>query len=305
MTINGEINCQHPDNAITTTCWERSQAEKKSGNTSAPEVDCSIEQFKEYPACTGIKPTAVIEYEKSQENASKLPSSNTNFVTKEAAPAGTTITYSGDIAINCALPENIDNNICLPMTYPDGTINCQQADNAITTTCWERSQAEKKAGDWVVPEVDCSLERFKDYPACTGVKPQAVIEYENSQMAATTPIPVIESPQKNEPKSEVKPQETKPEEVKEVIAEAKKEEVSVSGSLTLKSLSAKSTVISVDLNKSEVLVRVIATKKGAATIDRQFTMGEDGDRTIKFSRNLKGYTIKILVDGEVINRKKL
>jgi hypothetical protein len=34
-------------------------------------------------------------------------------------------------------------------------------------------------------------------------------------------------------------------------------------------------------------------------------MGEDGDRTIKFSRNLKGYTIKILVDGEVINRKKL
>ena len=100
LTINGEINCAHPDNAITITCRGANPAPPGDSNPPPPA-----------PVPTTLSPLS----------ASETP-----------PQPGVTITYSGDSAINCSLAENASNTRCLPMTNPDGSINCQQADNAIT-----------------------------------------------------------------------------------------------------------------------------------------------------------------------------
>jgi hypothetical protein len=270
------INCAHPDNAITTTC-----------RGEAPP-----------------------------------PPANTPPVTTEAPPPGVTITYSGDTAINCALPENKDNNICQPMTNPDGSINCAQADNAITTTCWERAQTMRQMGAEQT-EVDCSLDRFKDYPVCTGVKPQAVIDYEKSQETATK-LPIadtkcadpalINSPEcltpiaaTPTPTTPATPSESKKEnsDNKENNPGAQETPAQITGSIDLKSRNGKSTVLKVDLDSPGVKIRVIATKKGAPTVSQTITTDSNGNKTVKFSRNLKGYTVKIVVDGEVVDQTKV
>ena len=312
---DGSINCQQADNAITTTCWERSQAMKQAGATST-EVDCSLDRFKDYPACTGVKPQAVIDQEQAQANRVPVPTVTPQLPT-EAPPPGVTITYSGDTAINCALPENKENNICLPMTNPDGSINCQQADNAITTTCWERGLAEKLAGPTVTPEVDCTLDRFKTYPVCTGIKPEAVITQEQaSQATSNTTAPVAEPIAEPKPaevtnesgttatESSAAPVESSSQQTSSVTEEsqASDEELPVVGSISLKSLGSKSTVLNLELSAGGLTFRVVATKKGSPTITRELSIDEDGERTIKFARNLKGYTIRVLVNGEEIDR---
>ena len=276
MTIDGQINCAHPDNAITTTC---------RGEAPPP------------PAPT---PSVVTE--------APPPAASTPSVTTEAPAPGTTITYSGNEAINCGLPENKDNNICLPMTHSDGTINCAQADNAITTTCWERAQTLKQMGA-IETEVDCSLDRFKEYPVCTGIKPQAVIEYEKSKEVASTlpssntrcsePAFINSEDCKNfeAANSEDNEKTTNP-----IEPEVKPE---ITGSIDLKSRNSKLTVLKVNLDASKVQVKIIATKKGATSITREITTDASGNKTVKFDKNLKGYTVKIVVNGETINQTKI
>jgi hypothetical protein len=261
------INCAHPDNAITTTC---------RGEAPPP-----------------LTPT---------------PPVNT-----EAAPPGTTITYSGETAINCALPENKDNNSCLPMTYADGTINCAQADNALTTTCWERAQTLKQFGA-TETEVNCSLDRFKDYPVCTGIKPQAVIDYEKSQQSSSM-LPLsntrcaepafINTEECKNPVVAVNEDQNKAESNESNQAKEPEVKQEITGSIELKSRNSKTTVLTVNLETSKVQVRVIATKKGAPSITRELTTDANGNKTVKFGKNLKGYTVRIVVDGEVVDQTKI
>lgn len=283
---DGSINCQQADNAITTTCWERSQAMKQAGATST-EIDCSLDQFKNYPACTGIKPQAVLDQEKAQATSGAPVPVVTPQLPTEAPLPGVSITYSVDGAINCALPQNTENTRCLPMTNPDGTINCQQADNAITTTCWERGLAEKLSGSTVIPEVNCSLEQFRNYPVCTGVKPEAVLVQEQAAKSKIAASESSDTSKQSDLDANLLPTSQQP---------------ILSGSLTLKSSGLKSTVLNLSLSSGGLSFRIIATKKGSPTITRDLTIDEDGARTIKFTRNLKGYTIRVLIDGEEIDR---
>ncbi len=318
LTIDGVINCAHPDNAITTTCRGEAPppapappappppAPSSSAGESAPGVpltingviNCAHPDNAITTTCRGEAPP---------------PLTPTPPVTTEAAPPGTTITYSGDTAINCALPENKDNNICQPMTLADGTINCAQADNALTTTCWERAQTLKQFGA-TSTEVDCSLDRFKDYPVCTGIKPQAVIDYEKSQEASSKlPLsntrcaepafinteecknPVVVAIPATNPGVSI--ESTQPEE-----PEVKQE---ITGSIDLKSRSSKSTVLRVNLDASKVTVKIIATKRGSPSITRELRTDANGNKTVKFGKNLKGYTVRIVVDGEVVDQTKI
>ena len=241
MTIDGQINCAHPDNAITTTC---------RGEAPPPPVN------------TPPAPT----------------------VTYEAPAPGTTITYSGNQSADCSLESNKSLTMCIPMTI-NGEINCANSANAITTTCWERAQSEKAAGKEDTSGVDCTDERFKDYPICTGLKPQAVIDYEKSQEVTKLNLEKLNQ--------------------ESVTAIAEPEVEKIVGTVEVKNRSAKKTSFLVDLETSGVKVEVIATKKGAKTIKRTVTTNAEGEKLVAFGKNLKGYTIKILVDGEVIDRVKL
>jgi hypothetical protein len=70
-------------------------------------------------------------------------------------------------------------------------------------------------------------------------------------------------------------------------------------------LKAKSTIIEIDLNTPALEISIVATKKGAPSITRTVTVDDEGDRTVKFSKNLKGYLIKIIVDGETIDKERI
>ena len=115
MTINGEINCAHPANAITTTC---------KGETPPPPVNTPI----------------------------------------AAAPSQTDSAPSSE-----------------PMTI-NGEINCANPNNSITTTCWDKGSAA----------IDCTKAQFKEFPVCTGIKPEAVITLEETK-ANAAPVPMTDT----------------------------------------------------------------------------------------------------------------
>ena len=242
MTIDGQINCAHPDNAITTTC--RGEAPPPPVNT--PPV--------------------------------------TPQVTREAPAPGTTITYSGNESADCSLEASKSLTMCIPMTI-NGEINCANSANAITTTCWERAQSEKAAGKEDSSGVDCKDDRFKHYPICTGLKPQAVIDYEKSQETTKINLDALNQ------------------ESATAIAEPEVEKIV--GTVEVKDRNAKKTSFRIDLENSGVKVEVIATKKGSKTIKRTVTTNAEGEKLVAFGKNLRGYTIQIVVDGEVIDRVKL
>ena len=295
MTIDGVINCAHPDNAITTTCWELAQAAKKAGESPVPpQVDCNLDIYKSYPVCTGITPQAVIDFEKSKANAIPLPETVNCADPMLAQTGACTNRTTTDLPADCALSENTNLPRCQPMTLPDGSINCAQPDNAITTTCWEQSLVMKAAG--ATTAIDCSLPGYISYPACTGIKPQAVIDYEKTNSLKILNQETITA--LNESATVKTLTETA------TIADLPKA-VKISGSVDLKSRNTKTTVLQIDLGLAKAKVKVIATKKGSPTLTQTVSADSNGDKNVTFKRNLKGYTIKIVVDGETIDSLKI
>ena len=292
---DGSINCAQADNAITTTCWELAQAAKKAGESPVPpQVDCNLDIYKSYPVCTGITPQAVIDFEKSKANAIPLPETVNCADPMLAQTGACTNRTTTDLPADCALSENTNLPRCQPMTLPDGSINCAQPDNAITTTCWEQSLVMKAAG--ATTAIDCSLPGYISYPACTGIKPQAVIDYEKTNSVKILNQETITA--LNESATVKTLTETA------TIADLPKA-VKISGSVDLKSRNTKTTVLQIDLDLAKAKVKVIATKKGSPTLTQTVSADLNGDKTVTFKRNLKGYTIKIVVDGETIDSLKI
>ena len=275
---DGSLNCAQADNAITTTCWELAQAAKKAGqNPIPPQVDCSLESYKNYPVCTDIAPQAVIDLEKSKANATPVPETVDCADPMLVQTSACTNRTSTELPEDCFFDENINLPRCQPMTLSDGSINCAQPDNAITTTCWDQSAVLKASGALVI---DCRLPGYSAYPFCTGVKPKAVLEYEKN-FAAIQPI-----------------SET-------ITLQNVMETGKVEGSIDLKSRSKKTTVLRIDLDSPGEKVKVIASKKNSPTLTQNVSTDANGNKVIKFKGELKGYTVKIVVDGETIDSLKL
>ena len=288
MTIDGVINCAQADNALTTTCWELAQAAKKAGeNPVPPQVDCSLEIYKNYPVCTGITPESVIIMESARANAAPLPGLIDCSDAMLSQTGACTNRTSTDLPEDCLLDANSNLPRCQPMTI-DGVINCAQPDNAVTTTCWELAATLKSLG--ATTAVNCALPGYSAYPACTGVKPFAVLEYEKSSNII---LPIIEA---SSPVSNV-------ESVTAIlpIAEEILEDVQIVGSVNLKTRNAKATVLSLDIEAPGTRVRVVATKKGSKTLSQTVSTDANGNRSVKFNKNLKGFTIKIIVDGKTLD----
>jgi len=275
---DGSINCAQADNAITTTCWELAQAAKKAGESPIPpQVDCNLEIYKNYPVCTDIAPQAVIDLEKSKSNATPVPETVDCADPMLVQTSACTNRTSTELPEDCFFDENINLPRCQPMTLSDGSINCAQPDNAVTTTCWDKSAVLKASGSLVI---DCRLPGYSAYPFCTGIKPKAVIEYERTQAAAQSALDVV----------------TK----QSVIEDAK-----VEGTVDLKSRSKKTTVLKIDLDSQVKKVKIVATKKSSPTLTQNVSTDASGNRIIKFKGELKGYTVKIIVEGETIDSLKL
>ena len=290
---DGSINCAQADNATTTTCWDLAQAAKKSGeNPVPPQVDCTLEIYKNYPVCTDVAPQAVIDNESAKANSVPLPVAVDCSDPMLAQTGACTNRTSTDLPEDCLDGANKNLPRCQPMTLPDGSINCAQPDNAVTTTCWEQSAVLKSVG--ATTAIDCALPDYSVYPACTGVKPFAVLEFEKS---SNTVLPSIEPAFKSavtESVTAITP-----------IAGEIQEENKVTGSVELKSRSTKTTVLTLDIDAAKTKVRVVASKKGAKTLSQTVNTDADGEKSVKFDRNLKGYTIRIIVDGVTIDSLKV
>jgi hypothetical protein len=283
---DGSINCAQADNSITTTCWDLAQAAKKAGGSATPsQVDCNLEMYKNYPVCTGIAPQSVVDLEKSKASATPLPETVNCADPMLVQTSACTNRTTTDVPADCALNANKDLPRCQPMTLADGSINCAQPDNAITTTCWEQAAVMKSMG--ATTAIDCKLPGYSAYPACTGIKPKAVIEFEKTASAnkpiAEAATGIIET----------------------ATAQNVAEETKISGSVDLKSRSTKATVLRIDLDLAKAKVKVVATKKGSPTLTQNVSADANGNKTVTFKRNLKGYTVKIIVDGETIDSVKL
>lgn len=293
MTINGVINCAQADNAKTTTCWEQAQAAKKAGeNPVPPQIDCALEIYKSYPVCTGIAPQAVIDMEAAKANAAPLPQAVDCTDAMLSQTDACTNRTTTELAADCVLETNSNLPRCQPMTLADGSINCAQPDNAITTTCWEQAATLKSFG--ATTAINCSLPGYSAYPACTGVKPTAVLEFEKSSNTLLPTIDTTTSVTKTESVTAIVPTS------EEVISEEP-----VVGSVSQKSRSAKATVFTLDISTAETRVQVIATKKGSKTYTQTVSTDADGNRSVKFNRNLKGFTIRIVVDGKTLDTIKV
>jgi hypothetical protein len=293
MTINGVINCAQADNALTTTCWDLAQAAKKAGENPVPsQVDCSLELYKNYPVCTGIAPEAVIVMESAKANAAPLPGVVDCSDAMLSQTGACTNRTNTDLPEDCLLDANSNLPRCQPMTLADGSINCAQPDNAITTTCWEQSAALKSLG--ATTSVNCALPGYSAYPACTGVKPFAVLEYEKSSNIILPTIKASSTGSNVESVTAILP-----------IAEEILDDAQIVGSVNLKTRSAKATVLSLDIEAPGTKVRVVATKKGSKTLSQTVSTDANGNKSVKFNKNLKGFTIKIIVDGKILDTLKV
>jgi len=282
---DGSLNCAQPDNAITTTCWDLAQAAKKAGQSAIPsQVDCNLEIYKNYPVCTGIAPQSVIDLEKSKASATPLQETVNCADLMLMQTNACTNRMTTELPADCALEANKKLPRCQPMTLADGSINCAQPDNAITTTCWEQAAVMKSMG--ATTAIDCKLPGYSAYPACTGIKPKAVADFEKTATA-------------NKPLVEVAAI------IETATAQNTAAEVKISGSVDLKSRSSKTTVLQIDLDLAKAKVKVVATKKGSPTLTQNVSADANGNKTVTFKRNLKGYTIKIIVEGETIDSVKL
>ena len=301
---DGSINCAQADNAITTTCWELAQSAKKAGGSPVPpKVDCNLDIYKNYPVCTGIAPQAYVDYEKSKANAAPLPEMVNCADPMLAQTSACTNRTTTDLSADCALSENANLPRCQPMTLPDGSINCAQPDNAITTTCWEQAQVLKSFG--ALTAIDCRLPGYISYPACTGIKPQAVLDFEKtSSVKKLNQDTATVSNETATVKTLIETTTVKTLTETAAIAEAS-QEAKVSGSVDLKSRNTKTTVLQIDLDLAKAKVKVIATKKGSPTLTQSVSADSNGNKTVTFKKNLKGYTIKIVVDGEIIDSLKI
>lgn len=330
LTINGVINCAHPDNAITTTCRGENPPEPTPVPPTTLEpappgttitysgdrrLNCASEPDASDPLCLPLTIDGVINCA-HPDNAITTTCRGENPpeptptapVTTEAPPVGSTITYSGDIAIDCSLEVNKSNNNCLPMTKADGSINCQQADNALTTTCWNSFEESRAKGE--EPEVDCSQERFSTYPVCTGKKPQAVIDMEKLSSGetltsySTQPVIPVESSTSSTTKEETSPSSSSSVNVNEANLDAA-QAAQPSGDISLQTRRANSTTLAISLVGKAENIQIVATKKGAPSITREIA-GDVGDEfRLRFPRNLKGYTLTLIIDGKKVDRIKI
>jgi hypothetical protein len=60
-----------------------------------------------------------------------------------------------------------------------------------------------------------------------------------------------------------------------------------------------------DIEAPGTRVRVVATKKGSKTLSQTVSTDANGNRSVKFNKNLKGFTIKIIVDGKTLDTLKV
>jgi len=208
-----------------------------------------------------------------------------------------------------------------PMVNPDGTMNCAQADNAITTTCMNLFKQSANG------TLDCTRGELKNLPACvngtapggpnappppTNVStPTSTVPASTSTVPATTggvvAQPSSPSSQNNSASSSTQVASEKVKQNKEdLFPDADGEEEDPAANLTITySKSLARYIVKVDSNLAEESLVLRGVKKGAKSLKFTLTTDEDGVAGVKTKTKLSGFTLTLYFGSTKLDSVKV
>ena len=230
--------------------------------------------------------------------------------------------------LDCSTPENMTQLACQPamlaLINPDGSINCANPVNTVTSTCMLVFQNAQNG------ELDCSKPELQNLPACLGktpvpgtvnpspiVNPTPDVNSPSIPELKTVETPKVEMPLKPAVETPMSTTSTtvsnplpvttnNPTKQEESFKEAEGEEEPVSASLQVKFNSATNRyILRIDSNLIGENVIVRATKKGSKSLRFLIETDEDGVGGIRTKTKLTGYTLTLVFNGETLSKVKV
>ncbi|GDX24988.1 hypothetical protein LBMAG10_16530 [Actinomycetes bacterium] len=201
-----------------------------------------------------------------------------------------------------------------PMVNPDGTINCAQADNAITTTCMNLFKPSANG------TLDCTRGELKNLPACVNgtapggpnaPPPPTNVSAPTSNVPATTggivAQPSSPSSQNNSAPSSTQVASEKVKQNKEdLFPDADGEEEDPAANLTVTySKSLARYIVKVDSNLAEESLVIRGVKKGAKSLKFTLNTDEDGVAGVKTKTKLSGFTLTLYFGSTKLDSVKV
>ena len=206
-----------------------------------------------------------------------------------------------------------------PMVNADGTINCAQADNAITTTCMELFKPSANG------TLDCTRGELKNLPACvngtapggpnappppTNVSAPTNVAAPTST-APTTTGPVAQpnipnAPSNSAPSSTQVASEKVKQNKEDLFPDADGEEEDPAANLTVTySKTLARYIVKVDSNLAGESLIIRGVKKGAKSIKFTLNTDEDGVAGVKTKTKLSGFTLTLYFGSTKLDSVKV
>jgi hypothetical protein len=208
-----------------------------------------------------------------------------------------------------------------PMVNADGTINCAQPDNAITTTCMNLLKISANG------TLDCTRGELKNLPACVnGTAPGGVnapppptnvsaptstvsaptsnVPETNSGAAAQPNIP--KAPSNSAPSSTQVASEKVKQNKEDLFPNVDGEEEDPVADLTVTySKSLAQYIVKVDSNLAGESLVLRGVKKGAKSLKFTLTTDEDGVAGIRTKTKLSGFTMTLYLGTTKLDTVKI
>ena len=289
------FNCALPQNAVLPTCTNQGPVTFPDGT-----LNCANPVNAPVPFCTNIF--------NSGANGT-LDCTRSELRTLPACLNGTV----GGVQNTPTFNANTQ-----PMINADGSMNCAQADNAITTTCMDLFKLTANG------TLDCSRAELKNLPACINGTAPGGINAPTPPSNLPTSTPNVSAPTSNVPTttSGVVAQPNTPSNLpstpdkvasekitknkEDLFPDADGEEEDPAANLTVTySKSISRYIVKVDSNLAEESLTLRGVKKGAKSLKFTLTTDEDGVAGIKTKTKLAGFTLTLYLGSTKLDSVKV
>jgi hypothetical protein len=208
-----------------------------------------------------------------------------------------------------------------PMVNADGSMNCAQADNAITTTCMDLFRLSANG------TLDCSRAELKNLPACVNGTAPGGVNAPTPPSNLPTSAPNVSAPTTNLPpttggvvaqpnipnapsNSGSSSTQVASEKVKQnkedLFPDADGEEEAPEATLTVTySKSLARYIVKVDSNLAGESLVLRGVKKGAKSLKFTLTTDEDGVAGVRTKTKLAGFTLSVYFGSTKLDSVKV
>ena len=285
------FNCALPQNAVLPTCTNQGPVTFPDGT-----LNCANPINAPVPFCTNI-------FNSGPNGA--LDCTRSELRTLPACANGTVGGLQNPPTFNANTQ---------PMVNADGSMNCAQADNAITTTCMDLLKVSANG------TLDCSRGELKNLPACiNGTAPGGVnapvpptnVSAPTSNVPATTggivAQPNVPKAPSNSGSSSTQVASEKVKQNKEDLfpdADGEEEDPAANLSVTY-SKSLARYIVKVDSNLAGESLVLRGVKKGSKSLKFTLTTDEDGVAGVRTKTKLAGFTLTLYFGSTKLDSVKV